>query len=143
MQSPALIIAGITLPVRSRLDLQQSYEPLAGASLRRLADGALFGMRRWRRWKTTIQCAGWLPHTLLNVNFDSPYEIHCVQPVSLAAHEQLPASWKIRADCPVSEVIDESCGVIRLVYPILTVRSQPPKFNTGIAPGWELVCEEV
>jgi hypothetical protein len=41
-------------------------------------------------------------------------------------------------------VTDERGVTVRLVYPVLTVMSDPPRLITGNSgPSWELVCEEV
>ena len=41
-------------------------------------------------------------------------------------------------------VTDERGVTVRLVYPVLTVMSDPPRLiNGGSGPSWELVCEEV
>lgn len=143
MASPTLILGGCVIPVRSRLELQQSYEPLGGSSRRRMASGAAFSMIRWQRWRTTIQGAGWLPAALLCVDFTMPYEIHCVQPVSLCANDELPPGWRARTDFTLPPEHDEHAGLIRLVYPVFKVCSDRPKFSTGINPSWELICEEV
>lgn len=141
--SPYLIIGGNVIPVRARLDLSQRLEPLAGETRRRLADGSLFSMSRWGRWRTTIQGGGWIPTPLLLMDFSQQYEIHCVQPVSIPLGEQLPERWRERTDIPSTKIFDEHGGVFRLVYPILTVRSGPPVYLLGINSTWELSAEEV
>lgn len=145
MGAPSLIIAGIELPQRSRLDFSQTFEVIGGVVSRRMASGALFKLTHWRRWKTTISAAGWVPPQLLAVDYDQPYEIECVEPIALAVGEALPAGWTQRA-APWGEttVTDERGISVRLVYPILTVMSEPPRLVVGSSsgPSWELVCEE-
>lgn len=142
MATPTLIIAGITLPIRARLDYQQTYEPLGGTSRRRLATGAAFSATRWRKWKTTIIGGGWIPAALLGVDYDNAYTIHCVQPIALLPGEVLPVGWAARHDFPEVTVTDEAGVATRLVYPILTVRSDPPQIVTGADPTWTLTAEE-
>lgn len=143
MSSPPLILAGVILPVRSRLDFQQSYEPVGGRFRRRMASGTAFSMTRWERWRTTINGAGWLPAPLLSIDFRVPYEIHCIEPVSLAPDADLPPGWRARTDFELPPQHDGHGGEVRLIYPILKVCSDRPRFSTGINPSWELICEEV
>jgi hypothetical protein len=145
MSAPSLIIAGIELPQRARLDLSQTFEAIGGRSARRMASGALFKMSHWARWKTTISGAGWVPPQLLGINYDQPYTVECVEPLALAVGESLPPTWGSRA-APWDEktVTDERGVQVRLFFPILTVMSDPPRLITGgSGPSWELVCEEL
>lgn len=144
MNYPTLIIAGVTLPLRSWLEVQQTYEPAAGNTRRRLADGGLFNMTRWRRWKTTLSGSGWIPAPLLGIDYDQPITIHCVQPMAFRVGESLPSGWSARTDYP--EVLlpaDEFGQQVRLVLPILTVWAEPPRIVPGSETSWELSAEEV
>lgn len=144
MAAPPLVIAGIELPLRAILDFSQTFEPLGGRSARRLANGALFRMSQWQRWKTTISGGGWVPPQLLGIDYTQPYTIECVTTLALAVGEALPATWTQRAS-PWGEktVTDESGVAVRLFYPVLIVMSDPPRLITGgSGPSWELVCEE-
>lgn len=144
MGAPSLIIAGIELPQRSRLDFNQTFEVIGGVAARRMAGGALFKISHWRRWKTTISAGGWVPPQLLTIDYDQPYTIECVEPIALAVGESLPPTWAQRSS-PWGEtsVTDERGVTVRLFYPILTVMSEPPRLITGgSGPSWELVCEE-
>jgi hypothetical protein len=145
MSAPPLIIAGIELPQRARLDFNQTFEAIGGRSARRMASGALFRMHNWQRWKTTISAGGWVPPQLLGIDYDQPYTIECVEPLALAVGESLPPTWGSRA-APWDEktVTDERGVQVRLFFPILTVMSDPPRLITGgNGPSWELVCEEI
>lgn len=145
MSAPSLIIAGITLPQRSRLEFSQTFEPIGGRSGRRMANGALFRMSQWQRWRTTISGSGWVPPQLLGIDYDSSYTIESVTEVALAAGEPLPPNWTQRS-APWGEVsiTDESGVTVRLIYPVLTVMSDPPRLINGASgPSWELVCEEI
>ena len=60
--------------------------------------------------------------------------------------------WRPAADMSVTvscspwgetSVTDERGVTVRLLYPVLTVMSEPPRLITGgSGPSWELVCEE-
>lgn len=145
MSAPSLIIAGIELPQRARLDLNQTFEAIGGRSARRMASGALFKMSRWTRWKTTISGAGWVPPQLLGIDYDQPYTVECVEPLALAVGEALPPTWGSRSAPWAEKTITDERGVqVRLFFPILTVMSDPPRLITGgSGPSWELVCEEL
>ena len=145
MAAPPLIVASIELPVRSRLDFSQTFEPVGGSSSRRMANGALFKMRQWARWRTTISGGGWVPPQLLDIDYAAPYTIECVAPLALAAGEDLPPNWTQRAaPWGEQEFTDEAGVVIRLFYPVMTVMSDPPRMISGNnGPSWELVCEEI
>lgn len=145
MAAPPLIVAGIELPLRARLDFTQTFEPVGGASSRRMASGALFKMRQWQRWRTTISGAGWVPPQLLGIDYDQPYTLECAAALALAVGEDLPPNWTQRAAPWGETTFTDEIGVsVRLFYPILTVMSDPPRLIHGDGgPSWELVCEEV
>lgn len=146
MGAPTLIINGITLPQRARLELQQTFERVqGGGESRRLAGGGLFTMQRWRKWATTLSGNGWIPAPLLSLPIGEAFTVHSVAPLVLRPGEALPTGWAARVDWPESTVTDELGVVVRLVYPILTVATlEGPRYVTGdISPSWELVCEEV
>lgn len=144
MSAPPLIIAGIEIPQRARLDLSQTFEAIGGSSSRRMANGALFKMSQWRRWRTTISGSGWVPPQLLAIDYDQPYTLESVTTLALAVGESLPAGWAQRSSPWGEKTITDERGVaIRLFYPVLTVMSEPPRLITGNSgPSWELVCEE-
>ena len=145
MAAPPLIVAGIEVPQRARLDFSQTFEPLGGRSARRMANGALFRMSQWQRWRTTISGGGWVPPQLLGIDYDAPYTLESVTAVSLAVGEDLPPNWSQRA-APWGEVsvTDERNVTVRSIYPVLTVMSDPPRMiNGNNGPSWELVCEEI
>lgn len=146
MGAPTLIINGITLPQRARLDLQQTFERVqGGGESRRLANGGLFTMQRWRRWATTLSGSGWIPAPLLSLPIGEPFAVHSVAPLALRIGEPLPAGWAARTDWPEVAVTGELGVTVRLVYPILTVATlDGPRYMTGgDGPSWELNCEEV
>lgn len=143
MSTPTLIIAGMHVPIMARLKVQQTFEPLGGSTRRRMGSGALFSMTAWRRWKTTISGSGWIPAPLLGINFDEPYEIHSVAPLAFLLGAPLPPGWSSRLDYPETQFTGPDDVTVRLIYPILTVKSDPPRLIPGSSPSWELVCEEI
>lgn len=146
MAAPALIINGIALPQRARLEYRQTFERVnGGRSARRMANGALFTMSHWQRWATTISGGGWIPPALLGLQPGIPFEVHAVAPLSLLPGELLPEGWLYRSDCPELTIVDSRGVEVRLVYPVLTVATlDGPRYVVGGSkPSWELVCEEV
>lgn len=145
MSAPVLIINGIELPQRSRLDFQQTFQRLDGGfSMRRKASGAAFSMARWERWSTMITGGGWVPPTLMSLQRGVPFAIHCVAPIALRPAESLPSGWTARTDWPEVSMTDENGVTVRLVYPIVTmITTDGVRLVTGGAePQWELACEE-
>lgn len=142
--TPPLIIAGITLPLFSRLDLSQTFEPVGGSSSRRMTNGAMVKISHWKRWRTTISASGWVPPQLLGVDYSQPYTIQSVAVLALAVGESLPATWMQRASPWGEKTVTDEDGIsVRLFYPVLTVMSDPPRLTVGSGgPSWELVCEE-
>ena len=145
MAAPTLIIAGNALPLRARLQYQQTFELVdGGRTSRRLASGTMFTSERWRKWQTTISAGGWIPPALLGLPIGVPFEVHAVAPVTLRVGESLPAGWSARTDWPEESVTDKAGVTLRLVYPILSmVTLDGPRYTLGgSSPSWELVCEE-
>lgn len=145
MGAPTLIIAGHALPLRARLQYQQTFGLVdGGRTSRRLADGGMFTSERWRKWQTTISGGGWIPPALLGLPIGVPFDVHAVAPMSLRAGESLPAGWSARVDWPEVSVTGKDGVTVRLVYPILSViTNSGPRYTLGGgAPSWELVCEE-
>lgn len=143
--APSLIINGIELPQRARLEYRQTFWLVEGGrSSRRMANGRLFTMSHWQRWATTISGGGWVPPPLLGLPIGEPFEVHSVAPVSLLPDEELPAGWAARPDCPEVTTTDGHGVTVRLVYPVLTVVTVTGARLVvgGGAPKWELVCEE-
>lgn len=145
MGAPTLIINGQVLPLRARLQYQQTFERVdGGRTSRRLAGGGMFTAERWRKWQTTISAGGWIPPALLGLPIGVPFEVHAVAPLTLRVGESLPAGWIARTDLPEVSVTDKAGVTLRLVYPILSVITlDGPRYTLGgSSPSWELVCEE-
>jgi hypothetical protein len=144
MSAPVLIINGVELPQRSRLDYQQTFERVdGGANSRRMAGGRLFTTGHWEAWRTTIQGGGWIPPALLSLSRGVPFELHCVAPIALLPGEDLPAGWSARVDWPECTMIDERKVEVRLVFPVLTVVTLTGArlVTGGTNPSWELEME--
>lgn len=143
MALPTLIIAGITLPLESRLAIQQTLSPLGGSTRQRMQSGALFSMTHWRKWAISLAGSGWVPAPLLSVDYSQPYQIHCIEPMAFRVGEALPPGWSARTDFPEAQFTGADGIATRLLYPILTVMSDPPELVPGRDPTWKLNAEEV
>lgn len=167
----AFELGGIVVPIHSALDLQQSVEPIGGASLLRLGQGAAVKQTTWRKRRVTLSASGWCPPGLDALNWDSPLTLKCGLPESITtattaatlpagrrsdagyepfARAHLAGEWR---DTPV--VIAGNAATITAVsgaiayqvwyWPVFVVYVEPPvtSFDQGSAQAsWELVCEE-
>lgn len=146
MGAPTLIIDGVQLPQRTRLDYQQTFERVPGGITgRRLANGALFSTEHWEKWQTTISGGGWIPPALLGLKRGVPFVLHSVGVLALKPGESLPAGWSARVDWPEKSFTDELGVTTRLIYPVLTVSTLTGARLVvgGSNPQWELTMEEV
>lgn len=143
---PSLIINGISLSIVSWLDFNQSVEPISGASVRRMTNGAAFKMAGWQKHRVSLSASGWVPAPLLAIDYNAPFVIELPLPVTLNSGESLPAGWTSRAAPWDEKTKTDQAGVsVRVVYPKMTVIAEPPRMGHGLAgtPSWELVCEEI
>lgn len=77
-------IANVTLAFDSAHRLTQTYEPLGGRSLIRLASGAAVLQSAWSgKLRTTIRAAGRYPDALHGVDWNSTIEIECTEPLGI------------------------------------------------------------
>lgn len=146
MTTPSLKIAGIELSIISWLDFDQSIEPIAGSTVRRMASGAAFKLTHYRKHRISLSASGWLPAPLNAINYDAPFEIELPIPEAFRIGESLPAGWSSRS-APWTEytTTDQHGASVRMVYPKMTVISDGPRKSNGNAanPSWELVCEVI
>lgn len=59
--APALIIGGIVVPTLAALDVRQTYQWFGGRSVRRTMDGTPIEQWSYRKLRTEISGAGWVP----------------------------------------------------------------------------------
>jgi hypothetical protein len=144
--TPSLIIGGVNVSVVSWLDFNQSIEPISGASVRRMTNGAAFKMGQWRKYRISLSASGWVPPPLLAVNYDASFVIELPFPVSLNTAESLPSGWSSRSSPWTEKTITDQDGKsVRIVYPKMTVIAEAPSQRIGMdgVPSWEFVCEDV
>ena len=79
-----LIIGGIPIPRHAGIE-SQSYEPISGSTLLRMANGAGKKRTHWNKLKTTISGNGWLPLGLGSLDFTEPLELACIQPRGMSS----------------------------------------------------------
>jgi hypothetical protein len=171
MHAHDIKIGGILIPWDAAHSLSQSYEPITGRHLMRLADGSAVLQQSWApKLRTSIRGEGRYPDQLSAVDWSASFEIQCAAP--LAIHSSgtavtLPAArrtdWAPFAKALVDGVLVSTslsivvnAGTIGAVagatsyltyyFPKLTCFAvMPPSrgFNArGPDAGWELIAEE-
>ena len=77
-----VILGGVPIRLHSGAP-QCDYSPIGGVSTLRRSGGALVKMRNWRKTAITISGSGWMGPGFAGLDFDSPLELRCTQPLSL------------------------------------------------------------
>lgn len=140
----SLIIAGRVISIATWLDYTQTIaEPLGGRVDRRLANGQLFTIARWKKYKVTLSASGWAPAALLGIDWSGDVVVELPRPLALAPGDDLPPGFSAR-DAPWNEqsTVDSAGHPLRLVWPKFTARSPGPSTSSSSANGWELVLEQ-
>jgi hypothetical protein len=76
MSYPRVTLGGVPIYLHAGAPVQ-SYEPLGGAGLVRMSDGAAVKMRHWERTAISISGTGWMNPGLDGLDYDSPLELRC------------------------------------------------------------------
>lgn len=167
-----LILGGVEISFDSAHTLEQTYEPLGGRHLMRLADGSGVLQHAWDgKLRTTIRGNGRLPEGLFNLDYTGSLSLSCMAPVSIwsatTAGPTLPTTrrsdWaphgyaivsgrhvatpiSIASDVVTFTAVTGATGYVVAYYPTLTVYAEPPRQSfSGRSPGagWEIIAEEV
>ena len=77
-----VMIGGVPIRLHSGAPMCE-YAPIGGVSTRRRSGGALVKMRNWRKTAITVRGSGWMGPGFAGLDFDSPLELRCTQPISL------------------------------------------------------------
>lgn len=73
------ILAGLSLPFQSHLDLSQDYEEEMDRRITRHADATARQTLNWRgKIKTRLTGSGWYPPGFDALNYDVALEMHCI-----------------------------------------------------------------
>lgn len=144
--TPSLIIAGREISQIAWLDYSQQISNSDGGRVdRRLSNGQMFTIARWKKHKVTLSGSGWVPPALLAIDWSGDVVVELPQPITLAAGDALPAGFTSRS-APWGEkiVLDQAGHTIRLVYVKFTARSSGPSNSSGISDGfsWSLELEQ-
>lgn len=171
MSDVLLSVGGVEVPLCAALELTQTYEVIGGSAVMRMASGAAVKQSHWRRLRTTISGAGWVPPGLDGIDFDAAVVLKCTAPLSMSSASNvivIPAARRSdtapfgfahlpggeRRETPVSMSTDTATltavggavGYSVCWYPQLNVYAQAPTQTADPARGsvsWELVAEEV
>lgn len=171
MKAPMLKIGGVEIALQS-FPVNQSYEPIEGAALLRMLNGAGVKQAHWRKLATSISGDGWAPAALAGIDWTQSVEIACAAPRSVhsaAAVATLPSAR--RSDLTVNvyaravvdgELVETPVAVVTNTatatavtgatsyqfwyYPKLSFFSSGPRENldlAGAAYSWQIDAEEV
>lgn len=173
MSGPALILGGVSVPMTAALDLSQTYEPIGGSTLLRMASGAAVKLTHWQKLSTQLSGGGWIPAGLQDLDYSAPLTLSCIAPravLSATNTATLPAARRtdsgaepyafallvdgtpVNTTCSVvgnAATAGAVTGAARYVfnyYPELSVYATPPQESFDAAAGslnWTLTAEEV
>jgi hypothetical protein len=171
MAVPTLKVAGVEFALQT-FPASQEYNPLTGAKVHRMLNGAALKQTHWRKLGTRISGDGWAPAALAGVDWSFPVEIWCIQPRAIhsaTVNTTLPAARRsdfadavlCRAvvngelvETPVSVVTNTATATAVggatsyqfMYYPKLNFYSDGPtealSSKDGVY-GWSLEAEEV
>ena len=77
-----VMLGGVPIRLHSGAPVCE-YSPIGGVSTVRRSGGALVKMRNWRKTAITVRGSGWMGPGFGGLDFDSPLELRCTQPISL------------------------------------------------------------
>lgn len=166
-----LILGGIVVPLHARLEWQQTYEPIGGTVVHRMASGAAIKQTHWRKLSTTVTARGTIPPALLSLDYDGTLVMDCAAPRSLGgtglvytlpatrrtdtgytprafalvAGRWVPAVLGIVTNTATITAVSGAEQYQIWYWPRLTVYCEPPAEQDDIMGadyGWTLVAEE-
>jgi len=80
-----LKLGNLEIPVRSALDIDQSYESIGGETTLRTIDGTGIKQETWRKLRTTISGGGWIPPGLAALDTAASIAVACIAPQGIVA----------------------------------------------------------
>jgi hypothetical protein len=118
MALPSLKIAGVEISLQA-FPVSQEYSPIEGATVHRMLNGAGVKQQHWRKLRTRISGAGWVPAALAGVDWSAAVEILCVQASvinSATVNATLPAAR--RSDLAVNVIAYAVVGGLLVATPV-------------------------
>lgn len=167
-----LMLGGLEVPLYSRLDWSQSYGPIGGNVVLRMASGAGVKLTHWRKWATAVSAGGNIPPGLDGLDYDNPLEMRCAKPMTMGgtglvytlpaarrsdtgftplAFARVGRQWvpaevnTVVNTATITAVTGAELYQVRW-WPQLTVLCEPPSVDHDVHGGqvrWSLDAEEV
>lgn len=167
MDYPLLTLGGIPIPPEAGAP-DQSRDPIQGATVLRMSDGAAVKMTHWSgKASGEISGSGWIPLGLEGLDYSQPLELQLTQPRSIAQSGRnfvLPAAcrpdrepwgsalvagrWRpvpcTRAGLNVTlgAASDATLYMVQWM-PLYSVFADPPQETMSGVHGWTLNWQEV
>lgn len=171
MNAHNIKIAGVLIPWEAAHSLSQTYEPISGRHLMRLADGSAVLQQSWApKLRTIIRGEGRYPDQLAGVDWSASFELECAAPLALHSSGTavtLPAArrtdWapfakalvdgrlvsttlSIAGNAGTIGAVANAASYLTYYFPKLTCFAVTPPSRSfdarGPIAGWELIAEE-
>lgn len=171
MNAHDIKIAGIFIPFDAAHQLSQTYEPIAGRHLMRLADGSAVLQTAWApKLRTTLRGQGRFPDALSAVDWSASFEIQCAAPLAihsagtavtlpaarrtdwppfamaLVSGRLVPTPISIATNAGTITAVAGATSYITYYYPVLTCFAVSPPSRgfeaRGTLASWELIAEQ-
>lgn len=171
MNAHDIKIAGIFIPFDAAHQLSQTYEPIAGRHLMRLADGSAVLQTSWSpKLRTTIRGQGRFPDALSAVDWSASFEIQCAAPLAihsastsvtlpssrrtdwtpfsmaLVSGRLVPTPISIATNAGTITAVSGATSYLTYYFPLLTCYAVAPPSRgfeaRGTVASWELIAEQ-
>jgi hypothetical protein len=170
MSLPSLIIAGLTIPHLSILELQQEYGVVDSRAEHRMGDGALEVQENWSKRTTQLTGRGLMPAAFNSIDWNSDVIIQCIAlealqsasnviglPIerrddtevlgfALVGNREVPTAVDVVDDEATLTVVSGADFYLVKYYPVMTCRARKPTRSLDFANasyGWSLEAQEV
>jgi hypothetical protein len=140
----SLWIGSIEIPLRSVLDLDQTYEPIGGESILRTLSGIGIKQQTWSRLRVVTSGGGWIPPGLAALDCSTQQTVACVVPRTIAAdvnrQATLPAARRADAGClPYGLALLDDSRVVEVAASLAgNVATAAAYSGAGVAVGYLL-----
>ena len=75
----------IDIPLRSALEIDQSYESIGGETTLRTIDGTGIKQETWKKLRTVISGGGWIPPGIAALDTAASISVACIAPQGIVA----------------------------------------------------------
>lgn len=165
MSIPPIMLGGVPIVLHAGAP-EQGINPIGGATVLRMSDGAGVKMQHWQKAAGTISGSGWMPPGLAGLDYSQPLELRSTKvinhvgagPEFTLQHTPRPdtAPWAqaLIGDRWVRVTSTFAAGVLTVppvpgatlyqacYMPVFSVFADPPTETQGSSHGWSLNWEE-